>query len=215
MHVPSAETEAEGSFRANLMFLHREFMPPQMPEKSTFNYGFGLTAWRWIEMSYCSTLLWMYPGDGRQKKGYYNEDRRVNVKVMPLYEGRWWPAIAVGMDDIGRFKRIKTGRNGNNYFQNIYIVGSKHFDISGWELGAHMAYRYYPSNKNSGRSGPVGGLSLRPAFYRPLRLVTEWDGSGVNVATDVLLWRHLFLQAALVHGTGFTGGISYHYTIPH
>ena len=147
--------------------------------------------------------------------GYYNEDRRVNVKLTPLYEGRWWPGIAVGMDDIGRFKRFKTGVKGNNYYQNIYVAASKHFDIRGYELGAHLAYRYYSSDVNSNRRGLAGGVTFRPAFYRPLRLVGDWDGVGVNVGADVLLWRHLFVQAALVHGQGFTGGLGYHYTIKH
>ena len=163
--------------------------------------------------------------DKSEKMGYYNEDRRVNVKLTPLYEGCWWPAVAVGMDDIGRFKRIKTGNNRNNYFQNIYAVASKHFDIQGWELGAHLSYRYYSNDKNRDRRGVAGGITLRPAFfvkrngnterYRPLRLIAEWDGVGVNAGADVLLWRHLFLQAALVHGRGFMGGVSYHYTIKH
>ena len=146
--------------------------------------------------------------------GYYNEDRRVNVKVNPLYEGKWWPAIAIGMDDVGRFERIKDGNNPNNYFQNIYVAATKHFDIRGWDLGAHLAYRYYSSDVNRDRRGLAGGLTLRPALYPPLRLIAEWDGVGINAGADVLLWRHLFIQAALIHGRGFTGGIGYHYTIP-
>ena len=215
LQVPSAETDAAGTFRGNIMFQHQDFLPAQMPRKNTFGYAFGLTAWRWVEASYCASLLWMHRnGHPDEKMGYYNEDRRVNVKVTPLYEGRWWPAIALGMDDIGRWERIKDGNNGNNYFQNIYIAGSKHFIIRGYELGAHLAFRYYPSNANRDRRGVAGGITLRPAFYPPLRLIAEWDGIGVNVGTDVLLWRHLFIQAALVHGRGFTGGLSYHYTIP-
>lgn len=215
LHVPCAETDSAGSFRGNIMFLDNEFVPTQMPDKDTFNYGVGVSVWRWLEVSYCATLLWMRRnGNKKEEMGYYNEDRRVNVKVAPLYEGRWWPAIAVGMDDVGRIELIKNGENGNNYFQNIYIAASKHFDICGYELGAHLAYCYYTSNVNRDRRGLAGGLTFRPAFYRPLRLVAEWDGLGVNVGADVLLWRHLFVQAALVHGRGFTGGLSYHYTIP-
>ena len=166
-------------------------------------------------MSYSAALLYMHKNrDKEEEMGYYNEDRRVNVKVMPLYEGRWWPAIALGMDDVGRFDRIGTNK-ANNYFQNIYGVMTKHFDIRGWELGAHLAYRYYTKDVNKDRRGVAGGLTVRPAFYRPLRFIAEWDGTGVNVGADVLLWRHLFIQAALVHGRGFTGGVSYHYTIPH
>ena len=215
LQVPSAETDSAGTFRANAMFLHQAFLPVQMPRKNTFNYGVGLTAWPWIEASYCASLLWMHKNANKSEDmGFYNEDRRVNVKVRPLKEGRWWPAIALGMDDIGRFKRIKNGKNGNNYFQNIYIVGTKHFDIRGYELGAHLAYRYYSSDVNSDRRGIACGLTLRPAFYHPLRIIAEWDGVGVNVGADVLLWRHLFVQACLVHGHGFTGGVGYYYRIP-
>ena len=212
--VPSAETDSAGTFRGSAMFLHQEFMPAQMPDKNTFNYGIGITGFRWIEASYCASLLWMHKSNREEAKmGFYNEDRRVNVKVTPLYEGRWWPAIALGMDDIGRWKHMKSGKNRNNYYQNIYIAGTKHFNIKGYELGAHLAYRYYPSDVNSDRRGVAGGVTLRPAFYRPLRVIAEWDGVGVNVGADVLLWRHLFIQASLVHGKGFMGGVSYHYTI--
>ena len=214
LQVPSAETDSAGTFRGNAMFLHREFLPEQMPDKNTMSYVIGITPFRWIDLSYGAALLWMHRNANRSEKyGYYNEDRRVNVKLTPLYEGRWWPAIAVGMDDIGRFKRIKDGNNKNNYFQNIYLAGSKHFDIRGWQLGAHLSYRYYASDVNRDRRGVAGGVTLRPAFFRPLRFIAEWDGVGVNAGADVLLWRHLFVQASVVHGQGFAGGMSYHYTI--
>ena len=210
LQVPSAETDSAGTFRGGVSFLHQEFLPAQMPRKNTFEYVVGVTGFRWIQLSYCGTLLWMHRnGKKGEKLGFYNEDRCVNVKVTPLYEGKWWPGIAVGMDDIGRFDRIKEGKNSNNYFQNIYIVGSKHFALGGNELGAHLAYRYYSSDVNSDRRGVAGGLTFRPAFYRPLRVIAEWDGVGVNVGADALLWRHLFLQAALVHGRGFSGGVGY------
>ena len=219
LQVPSAETDSAGTFRGGGMFLDKRFTPAKLnfqgEKYNTFSYGVGVTFFRWLELSYCASLLKMYKNNKKTEGvGYYNEDRRVNVKFLPLYEGRWWPAIAVGMDDVGRFKRIKTGTGGNNYYQNAYIAATKHFDIRGWELGAHLAYRYYTHDVNSKRRGVAGGLTLRPAFYRPLRLVTEWDGAGVNVGIDAMLWRHLFLQAALIHGKGFTGGVSYHCRLP-
>lgn len=220
LHVPSAETDSTGTFRGGGMYLNREFTPDQLSFKgetyNTFTYGIGLTAFKWLEVAYRCTLLKMYKNNDRKSSiGYYNEDRRVNLKVVPLYEGKWWPAIALGMDDVGRFKRIRTGTGGNNYFQNIYIVGSKHFNIRGNELGAHLCYRYYSVDKNKSRRGVAGGLTFRPAFYRPLRFVAEWDGECVNVGADVLLWRHLFAQVGLTNGKYFLGGLSYHYTIKH
>ena len=218
IHVPSAETDSVGTFRGGFSYLDKNFLPTLLrkKDKSSFGYVIGITPFRWMEISYGAVMLYMHKnGDSKQEMGYYNEDRRVNAKVTPLYEGKWWPAIALGMEDVGRWENIKTGVGANNYFQNIYAVASKHFDAKGWELGAHIAYRYYTRNNNSDRRGVAGGVTVRPAFYRPLRAVVEWDGLGVNAGVDVLLWRHLFMQAVLVHGSGFMGAVSYHYTIPH
>lgn len=207
LQVPSAETDTAGTFRGGISYLDKRFTPSQYKDYNTGAFTIGITAFRWLELSFSETML------KTKSNGYSNWDRHFNIKVLPLYEGRWWPAVALGMDDVGRFNRISSGTNGNNYFQNIYGVLTKHFDIGGWELGAHVAYRYYTSNANSDRRGVAGGLTLRPAFYRPLRVVIEWDGTGINAGADVLLWRHLFLQAALVHGQGFMAAINYHYTI--
>lgn len=214
LHIPSAETDSSGTFRGGVSYFYKEFIPAQFGQKfNTFGYTIGITTWKWMEISYSATLLKYIIPDKSPHPRFYNEDRHVNVKVVPLYERHWWPGLAVGMDDVGRFNRIKDGDNNNNYYQNIYIVGSKHFDIQENELGVHILYRYYSQEKNASRRGIAGGVTFRPSFYRPLRIIAEWDGVGVNAGADVLLWRHLFLQACLVHGRGFTGGISYHYTI--
>ena len=221
LQVPSAETDSAGTFRGGFFFLHKDVLPDMSyyGDGKPFNapsYTIGITAWRWLQMSYTGTIVKTHGGKGKDEPlGYYNEDRHISVKLTPLYEGRWWPAIAIGWDDLGNFKTLKlnTKLTTNNFFECLYIAGTKHFDIGGYELGAHLAYRYYPSDKNSDRRGVAGGLTLRPAFYQPLRIIAEWDGVGVNVGADALLWRHLFIQAALVHGRGFTGGVGYRYRI--
>ncbi len=215
LHTPSAEMDSAGTFRGGITFLHRDFLPATMPKKNTYNYYIGITPWRWLEMSYCASLLWMNRNwNVNEPMGYYNEDRRVNVKVHPLYEGEWWPGVAIGFDDVGRFDKYKSGDyRGNNFYQNVYFAATKHFDLKGYELGTHLVYRYYASDANSDRRGIAGGITLRPAFYKPLRVIVEWDGVGINAGADVLLWRHMFVQAALVNGRGFMGGVSYHYKI--
>lgn len=214
LHVPSAEPDSSGTFRGGGLFLHRNFLPEKLYGTfNTFDYYIAISPWSWLEMSYACILL-RYKNRG---EWVTNEDRHLNMKLLPLREGKWWPALAIGMDDIsGRWgDQTDTKGNSNNYFQNIYIAACKHIDIKGYELGAHLAYRYYSSDQNKNRRGLAGGLTLRPAFYKPLRLIVEWDGAGVNAGADVLLWRHLFLQAGLIHGTGFMGGVAYHYRIPY
>lgn len=222
IQVQNAETDSAGTFRGGFSFIHRDILPDMSyyNDGKPFNapgYSIGITAWPWIQLSYTGTIVKMHKnGDDTKRIGYYNEDRHINFKLRPLKEGKYWPAIAVGWDDIGNFKTLKINKKSistNNFFECLYIAGSKHFEVKGYELGGHIAYRYYPSEKNKDRRGVAGGITVRPAFYRPLRVVAEWDGVGVNVGADVLLWRHLYIQTALVHGRGFTGSLSYHYTI--
>ena len=222
LQVPSAEMDSAGTFRGGVSWVDKRMLPDMkyygdgIPFSAPC-YTIGITVFRWVQLSYSGTLVKMHRnGLKDEPMGYYNEDRHVNLKLNPLYEGLWWPAIAIGWDDIGSLKSLKINSSwtANNMFENIYVAATKHFDIRGWNLGAHLAYRYYPSDRNRDRRGLAGGLTLRPSFYPPLRLIAEWDGVGINAGADVLLWRHLFIQAALIHGRGFTGGIGYHYTIP-
>lgn len=220
LHVPSADTAEPGTFRGYMFILSSRFTPDQQQIEGskyhTFSYGIGITAFSWLELSYSASLLKMYKnGRKNEEIGYFNEDRRVNVKLRPIKEGRWWPSVAIGMDDVGRFNRISEGNNGNNYYQNIYFVLSKHFEVKGSELGIHAGYTHYPSKRNKEHRGVVGGLTFRPSFFRPLRFVAEYDAKYVNVGADALLWKHLFLQGCLTAGRSVTVGLAYHYTIPY
>ena len=221
IQTPCAETDSAGTFRGNVSWVDKSMLP------NMGNYGdgipfsapcytFGVTLWTWLQVSYTGTLLKMHPNrDNTRALGFYNEDRHINVKLRPLKEGKWWPSIAVGCDDVGRFN-VKWNESSiiNNYFQNLYLVASKHIEISDNELGFHLAYRYYTSYRNAERRGLSGGISFMPAFFKPLRGIVEWDGIGVNAGVDVLLWRRLLAQVALIHGRGFSGSIGYHYQIP-
>ena len=67
-------------------------------------------------------------GNTSEKLKYFNEDRHINVKLNPLYEGKWWPAIAVGWDGIGSLKSLRVGKSWttNNFFEKIYVAATKH-----------------------------------------------------------------------------------------
>ncbi len=234
LHVPSAEMGSAGTFRGGVSYLDKRFLPQHLwvyGEGIPFNapaYTLGITAFSFLEFSYTGTLVKIRKNsDPSQKLGYYNEDRHFNVKVRPLKEGKWWPAVALGWDDIGNLSSIKVnkGWTTNNFFECLYGVASKNFEVKGHRVGAHLAYRYYSSDKDKERRGVAGGITYTPrlgealqgprAWLQRPRAIVEWDGVGINVGADVLLWRHLFVQAALVHGQGFTGGLSYQYTIRH
>ena len=231
LHVPSGEMGEAGHFRGGASFLHRAVMPDLSYHYgdgkpfNTMSFTLGISAFSWLELSYTSILLKIHKnGNPQLPMGYYNEDRHVNVKVRLIKEKQWWPAVAVGWDDIARIPGMEKDLASNNFFRNTYVAASKHYVYQGHIIGAHLAYRYYPSKENRDHHGIVGGVTVEPLLkefwdgmptwvQRP-RVIAEWDGAGVNVGADVLLWRHLFIQASIVHGHGFTGGLSYHYTIP-
>ena len=218
MNTPTAETDSAGTFRGGFYFINSHATPDVMTcDDEKFNTGayyIGLTPWPWIEASLGFTLLKFHKNKNPEEPvGYYNQDRRVNIKLRPLKEGRWWPAVAVGVEDLEQcFEKILK-HHGSTKFHNYYGVASKHLELKGNELTAHLGYRYYVSDRNANRRGVFGGLAFRPRFYRNLRVMAEWDGDCVNVGADVLLWRHLFIQAGLTNGKYFMGGVSYHYTI--
>ena len=216
--VPTAETAEAGTFRGGAFFLNDHITPDKMvcegEKYNTGGYFISIAPWSWVELSYACTLLKFHKNkDVNEPVGYYNEDRRLSLKLRPLKEGKWWPAIAIGADDMQQFFEKWLAHHGSTNYQNAYIVASKHFDIKGYELAAHLGYRYFVNDMNSNRRGVVGGVAFRPKFYRDLRVMAEWDGAYVNVGADVLLWRHLYVQAGLTNGKYFVGGLSYHYTI--
>ena len=221
LHTPSAEMRPVGTFSGGAAFLDSEVMPHMVGwnRNRPFNapaYTLGVTLFSWLEMSYTGVLGKIRQDDGTYK--YTNEDRHFNVKARLLKEGKWWPAIALGIDDFGHDFSfgIKDDKSwtGNNNFECHYAVASKHVSFNWLTLGAHLAFRTYPEKHNGDRKGWAGGITLAPTALPHSRLIAEWDGKGVNVGGDILLWRHLFLQAALVHGKGLMAVAAYQYTIP-
>lgn len=212
VHVPTAEIQPEGEARIGSYFLNHVSLPDHLQHTdvgkyNTFGYFFALAPFSWIELSYVCIFFKAHQyNDPSQKVGFYMKDRHFNVKVRPLKEGRYWPAIAVGIQDPSRmFEEVK---DGNSFFQNYYAVASKHIEVCRHEFAAHVAYRYYRSDKNQKWRGVAGGITYRPAFARNLRVMGEYTGDAFNVGADCLLWKHLFLQASLQDGKYFSGGLS-------
>lgn len=209
IHVPTAEMATEGEARVGVFFLNREFLPDKInyqgEKYNTTDHFLAITPFPWIELAYVCTIEKGKDNDGHV--GHNMKDRYFAVKVRPLKEGKYWPAVAVGMQDPGR--TVEDEHGDYAYFQNFYAVATKHFDFGRHELGVHLAYRYFRSDFNAKWRGVAGGVTYRPAFFRKLRLMAEYTGDDVNVGADCRLWRYLFLQASLQNGKYFTGGVCF------
>lgn len=216
IHVPSAEMLPAGTGRIGAFFLNKEMLPDKIAFRenpgdagikyNTFNHFLSIAPFSWIELAYTCTFEKGHKSmDKTQRVGYYYKDRFFSIKLRPLKEGKWNPAIAIGTNDP--LRHYNDHSNDAKYFMNFYLAATKHFDVQGHELGVHLAYRYYPSRFNRKWQGIVGGITYRPDFAKNLRGIVEYTGNDVNVGVDCYLWKLLFLQASLQNGKYFSGGI--------
>lgn len=211
LHVPSAEMRPEGEARVGGHFLNRAITPGEVfmlngKKYHTFDYYLAITPFKWVEVSYvCTAFLKNAPGG---KTRFKSKDRYFSLKLNPLYEGKYWPAVAVGCNDLFDSRSGVDGNSGELFFANYYLALTKHFGIGVGELGTHLVYRHYRREYNHRWNGVVGGLTFRPSFDRHLRAIVEWTGSEVNVGVDYELLKHVLLQASLLDGKHFSGGLS-------
>jgi len=214
IHVPTAEMATEGEARIGFFFLNKEFLPDtyqfEGEKYNTTNHFLAITPFPWIEIGYVCTILKVENNDG--SVGHDKKDRYFHIKVRPLKEDKWWPAVAIGAQDPGRKvnESYSEGRYPvNDYFQNYYVAASKHILYKRNEFGLHLAYRYFTSDFNAKWRGIAAGITYRPSFAKNLRAIVEYTGNDINIGADCLLWRYFFLQATLQNGKYFTGGICF------
>ena len=211
LHVPSAEMDTVGSTHVGMHALPEYMMPDGMlfnrKEKyASSNWYLSATPLRWIEVGYSFTLMKFHKNkDKKREVGFYSKDRYFSLRIQPLREGRYWPSVVIGGNDVvGQ----RNGDSYSYYFRNFYVAASKHQDFSIGEAGLHLAYRKWSKDYNNRWNGVVGGMTFRPSFYRPLRLIAEYDGDGFNVGTDCLLLRYIQVQMSLMKCKYLSGGVA-------
>ena len=212
IHVPTADMDTVGVARIGAQYLPKEMVSDKMTvdkEKfNTFTNYLSITPFRWIEIGYCYTLWKFHKNkDPKEKIGFYAKDRYFSVRIQPIREAKWWPSVVIGGNDV-----ISSGDNGTSgsmYNKNFYVAMTKHAKLPGVTLGGHVAYRKWKRDYNHKWNGVVGGITLQPDFYSPLRAIVEWDGNEVNAGVDCRLFKFLQLQCALQDGKNFTGGLCF------
>ncbi|MBO4600257.1 MAG: YjbH domain-containing protein [Bacteroidales bacterium] len=202
VHVPSAEMHHEGDARLGIHNLNQHMLPDvgftyKGEKYNTYDYYLAITPYSWLELSYvCTKRMDMIGG----VESYHRKDRSASIKIRPLQEGKYWPAVALGCNDVGSSVSALITQNNEDvqlYFQNYYVAATKHFVFSGNEVGVTMAYRYFTRDYNAKWNGIVGGLTFRPSFFPQARAIVEYTGNEFLVGMDAVLFRHLMIQASL------------------
>ena len=200
IHVPSADMDTVIVAHIGAHYMDQHMVPDGLvvdDEKfNTWTNYLTIQPFRWIEIGYGYTL-WKFHKDRNKSKeiGFYAKDRYFSLRIQPIREGKWWPSVVIGANDVVGIK--DDGSSSSNFYKNIYVAASKHVELGGQRIGAHVAYRKWKRDYNKKWDGVVGGLTIQPSFYRPLRLIGEYDGDGVNIGADCTLFRYIMLQASL------------------
>lgn len=203
IHVPSAEMDTIETLRFGVHALPKDMMPNHMifegEKYNSSNWYISATPLKWVEVGYSFTLMKFRKNLNKNSDeiGFYSKDRYFSLRFRPLCESRYLPSLVVGGNDVlGQ----RDGDSKSFYFRNFYVAASKHFQCSLGEIGTHLAYRKFTKSYNSRWNGAVGGITFRPSIYSPLRIISEFDGNGVNIGTDCVLFRYVQLQASLIKG---------------
>ena len=219
INTPSADMNEEGTARIGGYFMNKHFTPDDDgrhgfiydgKKYNTADFYVSVTPFKWIELSYTFTLQKSLL-EGYDRAKYNQKDRYFSIKLNPLREGRYHPAIAIGSNDFfgSPTRNHSYGYNNAAYFRNYYIAATKHFKPHGHNISVNLAYRYCPNVYNEKWEGVVGGITWQPKWIPNLRAIAEYTANEINIGADCLLWKHLFLQAVLQDGKYFSGGVCF------
>lgn len=203
LNAPSAEMNETGTF-----MIGGNYMPAEMNPFSynTGNYFVNFTLFSWMELTYRETLLkttYM-----TEKAKFNQQDRSFSVRVRPLKESKYIPAVVIGTNDPYRDL-------GKNYYRAIYGTATKHFLIKGHELAVTVGYMGWTGDQNAMRNGCFGGIAYRPSFCKQLRIIAEYDTREVNLGLTAKFWNRLSLHAFTSGFDCMAGGIRYECTLIH
>lgn len=151
MMIPTAEMQETGTFMGSANFLPEEVTPNKF-NYPTMNYSVDMSLFSFVELTYRMTLLKMRTYNGRV--GYHNQDRSNTIRIRPLKESRYFPAVVIGADDLFTEKATQ-------YWGDYYGVLTKTFGFcKGASVGCYSRLVF--------SSGQSTGFQERPFWWYSL-----------------------------------------------
>ncbi len=203
--IPTAEILKDGEVSFGANFINKEY----------FAYGFnnyhGLSNFAtigylpFLEISFRLTRRLDYPEP--QAIG----DRMISVRLRPLKESRFFPALVLGAHD---FARVTGTAIPTNNFNALYLSASKGFGLR------HVIHRVdfhlgYGTDRIEALDhqfvGPFGGISISPRPF--LRFMLEHDAEKLNCGLRISILDHIDFLAALIDFKVISGGTSFRFRL--
>lgn len=222
LHLPTADMEADGTFRVGGGWLNKEATPARW-DYNTYNYYIDVTLFDFLEISYDLTLFSGKAIADRYQlpesifKKWTNQDRNFSARLRLVREGQFWdwmPQVVIGGNDVAHTidsNKISDGagvwnkEGGNGSFGRIYLAMTKHLDFQNWgRLGVHAALMSNDKKKSDYRYKGLGvGADFRfqtgedrngilHQLLNGLDLKAEYDSRNVNVGFTEYLFKDRF-----------------------
>jgi hypothetical protein len=135
----------------------------------------------------------------------YTFDRMPSVRLQPLKEKKYLPAIVIGANDF-----ITTGNARN--FGAFYAVAGKNLKLkklqTNIEINGGYAYALQKSNKPD-LDGVFYGVKIHHLKLPQVKAMVEYDSRIWNYGISVLLFKRLYIQNSLLNGKHWAGNIVY------
>lgn len=188
LNSPNAVMSPDKTVKIGGNFLPKQFTTDTW-DYHTFNFFINITFLSFVEISMNNTAFDLW-----NQNYFSNVDRSISLRVRPIKEGKYWPSVVLGSNDIISTTSLFGYAEGNKYFGTHYLALSKHFPIGQNTLGIHAAYNI-PVSVHVKQEFPVsGGISFSPSFFKPLNIIAEYDTRDFNIGANILLFNHLYFQ---------------------
>jgi hypothetical protein len=200
LNIPTAEMQEDGTFYLGGSYVSSSYIESYGGGKyNGLIYYLNVTFLPFLEIGFGNTSLLNYTLSNN------TVDRNFSLRVRPLRERKYIPAIVIGAHDIYTSVDPELG---NQYFSSLYIVLTKHIDVRSSSFGITLGYGF-PVFKNNQFEGVFGGISFSPGFYRALKIIAEYDGESYNLGATAVFFKHLYVNATVQDLKYFSGGLAY------
>ena len=179
--MPDARIDPDGTLRSGYSFTD--------PYRAIWT---SLSAMPRFEASFRYTEINGVPGFPDRPDANYGDykDKAFDFKLIIAEEDRWWPALGIGVQDIGE---------GTGIFRASYVTAGKQFGDFDFTLG-------YGTDRID---GAFGGVRYSPAWLPRWSLVAEYDANDypndLNSAASGIAQRKKDVVAGLEYRSGWGG----------
>ncbi len=135
-------------------------------------------------------------------------DRSISVRIRPIFEGEFMPAVVIGWQNIGTVWGGETAVHQHS----LFIVASKNIKsitfLSNFSLHLGVGSRVIES-KSYQFQGVFGGIKIDRAVFTSnllLSAVAEYDAKNINAGFRVKLLNMVYLSSYWLEMKYFCGG---------